>query len=131
MQVYKSTGLIGLLGTPLKQGAAAAVDAMSARFESLAKAVPDASLAAAKQVALGGYQAATATKAGAVQELAQQLAMRGVATTGQFAAAVAAVTGADVAAAVGAMLKGAPTLVASGPLSELPKYDTVARRFAS
>jgi len=103
---------------------------MSARFEALAKGVADPALAAAKQVALGGYQAATATKSGAVQELAQQLLVRGTATEGQFAAAVNGITAAGVSAAVAAMLKGAPTMVASGPLSELPKYDTVAKRFS-
>jgi predicted Zn-dependent peptidase len=128
--VYKSTGLIGLLGTPSEAGAPAAVDAMSARFEALAKGVPEPALAAAKQVALGGYQAAVATKSGAVQELAQQLLTRGRAGAGDYAAAVSGVTGADVSAAVAAMLKGAPTLVAAGPLSELPKYDVVARRFS-
>lgn len=130
VHVYKSTGLIGLLGTPFDKGAAGAIDAMSARFEALAKGVADPALAAAKQVALGGYQAATATKSGAVQELAQQLLVRGTATEGQFAAAVNGITAAGVSAAVAAMLKGAPTMVASGPLSELPKYDTVAKRFS-
>ncbi|GBG00196.1 mitochondrial-processing peptidase subunit alpha-like [Raphidocelis subcapitata] len=131
VHVYKSTGLIGLLGTPSEKGAPAAVDSMSARFEALAKGVAEPALAAAKGVALGGYQAATATKSGAVQELAQQLLTRGKASTGDYAAAVAGITAADVSAAVGAMLKGAPTLVAAGPLSELPKYDAVAKRFAS
>lgn len=84
-----------------------------------------------QKVALGGYQAATSTKSGAVQELAQQLLTRGAASTGEYAAAVAGLTAADVTAAVGAMLKGPPTLVATGPLSELPKYDAVARRFSS
>ncbi|KAI8464776.1 MAG: mitochondrial processing peptidase alpha subunit [Monoraphidium minutum] len=130
VHVYKSTGLIGLLGTP-SGGAAAAVDAMSSRFEALAKGAPEPALAAAKAVALGGYRAATATKSGAVQDLAQQLLARGTAGgAGEYAAAVAALTAADVAAAAGAMVKGPPTLVAAGPLSDLPKYDAVARRFA-
>ena len=128
-QVYKSTGLIGLLGTPSPSGAAAAVDAMSARFESVAKGIPEPALATAKAVALGGYRAATATKSGTVQDIAQQLLMRSKASAGDYAAAVTALTAADVASAAAAMLKGPPTLVAAGPLSELPKYDSVARRF--
>ena len=128
--MYKSTGLIGLLGTPSASGAPAAVDAMTQRFEALAKGVPEPALAAAKAVALGGYQAAVATKSGAVQEIAQQLLARGKASTGEYAAAVSSITAADVSGAVAAMVKGAPTLVAAGPLSELPKYDTVARRFS-
>lgn len=128
-QVYKSTGLIGLLGTPSPSGAGAAVDAMSSRFEALAKGVPEPALAAAKAVALGGYRAATAAKSGAVQDLAQQLLARGKAGAGDYASAVSALSAADVAAAAAAMIKGPPTLVAAGPLSELPKYDAVARRF--
>ena len=130
VHVYKGTGLVGLLGTPAGKGAAAAVDAMAGAFEALAKGVSEPALAAAKAVALGGYTAATGTKSGAVQELAQQLLARGSAAAGEYAAAVSSLTAADVTKAVAAMVKGAPTLVASGPLSDLPKYDAVARRFA-
>lgn len=129
VHVYKSTGLIGLLATP-SNGAGAAVDALSARFEALAKGVPEAALTTAKQVSLGGYQSAVSTKSGAVQEVAQQLLARGSIAAGEYAAAVSAITAADVSGAVAAMIKGAPTLVATGPLSDLPKYDTVAKRFS-
>jgi predicted Zn-dependent peptidase len=130
LQSYKSTGIIGLLASPAASGAAAAVDALSSRFEALAKGVSEPALAAAKAVALGGYRAATASKSGAVQDLAQQLLARGSADAGAYAAAVGALTAKDVAGAAAALVKGAPTLVASGPLSELPKYDVIARRFS-
>lgn len=130
VHVYKGTGLVGLLGTPTERGAAAAVDAMSASFEALAKGASEPAVAAAKAIALGGYQAATGTKSGAVQEVAQQLLARGGAAAGEYAAAVASLTAADVAKAAAEMVKGPATLVAAGPLADLPKYDAVARRFA-
>lgn len=83
------------------------------------------------QIALGGYQSAVATKSGATQDLAQQLLSRGAADTAAYATAVSSLTAADVSGAVAAMVKGAPTLIATGPLSALPKYDSVAKRFAS
>lgn len=64
LQLYKSTGLIGLRATTTPGGAAKALDALTARLEALAKGPSEGALAAAKGVALGGYQSAIAAKVG-------------------------------------------------------------------
>lgn len=76
-QMYNSTGLIGLLATTTDGSAVAAADALTAKLQGVAKAAGDAQLAAAKQVALGGYQSAISAKSGVVQDMGLQLLSRG------------------------------------------------------
>lgn len=125
VQMYKNTGLIGLLGTTAGSTAAAA-DALTAKLKGLASATGDAQLAAAKQHALTGYQSAISARSGVVQDMGLQLLARGKFSAQEYAAAVSGLTSADVSKYVGEVLKTPLTLVAVGGLSSLPKYDTVA-----
>jgi predicted Zn-dependent peptidase len=128
--MYKTTGLVGVMGTTTSgsSSAAAAADALTAKLKGLAAATNDASLAAAKQLALGGYQSAISAKAGVVQDMGLQLLSRGKFSAQEYASAVSGLTGADVSKYVGELLKTPLTLVAVGGLSSLPKYDAVAGR---
>jgi hypothetical protein len=129
-QMYKSTGLIGLMGTTTSgsSAAAAAADALTQRLQALASATDDKHLAAAKQLALGGYQSAISGRAGMVQDMGLQLLARGKFSAQEYASAVSGLTSADVSKYVGEVLKSPLTLVAVGALANLPKYDTVAGR---
>jgi mitochondrial-processing peptidase subunit alpha len=130
--LYRGTGLVGLVAGCAPGGATAALDALSAQFDALAsKPVSDGALASAKQLALGGYAAAVSAKPGAVQDAGMQLLARGKYSAGDYASAVAAVTAADVAAMARAALGSAPTVVATGALRDLPRYDVTARKFVA
>jgi processing peptidase subunit alpha len=59
-----------------------------------------------------------------------QLLARGKFSAAEYAGAVQGLTGADVAGAVAAMLKTPPTVIAAGGITDVPKWDTVAKRFA-
>lgn len=128
--MYKTTGLIGLMGTTTSSSssAAAAADALTQKLQAVASATDDKHLAAAKQLALGGYQSAISAKAGVVQDMGLQLLSRGKFSAQEFASAVAGLTAADVSKYVSEVVKTPLTLVAVGALSSLPKYDTVAGR---
>lgn len=127
--MYKTTGLIGMVGTA-SGSATAAADALTAKLKSLASSVNDAQLAAAKQHALTGYQSAISAKSGVVQDMGLSLLTRGKFSAQEYAAAVSALSGSDVSKYVGEVLKSPLTLVAVGSLASLPKYDTVAGRLA-
>jgi processing peptidase subunit alpha len=130
--LYRATGLIGLVAGCAPGGAAAALDALSAEFDSLAsKPIAPAALAAAKQLALGGYASAVQAKPGAVQDAGMQLLARGAYSADDYARAVSAVSAADVAAMARAALGSAPTVVATGALRDLPRYDVTARKFVA
>jgi processing peptidase subunit alpha len=131
--LYNSTGLIGLVAGCSPGGATAALDALSAQFDALAsKPIAEPALAAAKQLALGGYAAAVSAKTGAVQDAGMQLLARGKFSAGDYAAAVASVSASDVARmAQQALSSGAPTVVATGALRDLPRYDVTARKFVA
>lgn len=75
--MYNSTGLIGLLATTTDGSAVAAADALTVKLQGAAKATGDVQLAAAKQVALGGYQSAISAQSGVVQDMGLQLLSRG------------------------------------------------------
>lgn len=130
MQMYKTTGLIGLVGTA-SSNATAAADALTAKLKSLASSVGDAQLAAAKQHALSGYQSAISAKSGVVQDMGLSLLARGKFSAKEYAAAVSGLSGSDVSKYVGEVLKSPLTLVAVGSLASLPKYDTVAGRLTA
>ncbi len=131
--MYKSTGLIGLLGTTdgSSGSTAAAADALAAKLKGLMAAAGDSQLAAAKQVALGGYQSAISAKSGVVQDMGLQLLSRGKFSAQDYAAAVTGLTASDVSKYVGEVLKTPVTLVAVGGMSALPKYDAVAGRLSA
>lgn len=130
VQMYRSTGLIGLLGTTTSGSgaAAAAADGLTKKLTGLASGASEGALAAAKQLALGGYQAAISAKGGVVQDMGLQLLCRGKFSAQEYAAAVSGLSAADVSKYVAEVLKSPPTLVAVGGMASLPKYDTVARR---
>lgn len=125
-QVYKSTGLIGVMGTTSSGSSAAAADALTAKLKALASSTGEAQLAAAKQVALGGYQSAISARSGVVQDMGLQLLARGKFSAQEYAAAVAGLSDADVSKYVGEVLKSPLTMVAVGGIASLPKYDVVA-----
>lgn len=126
VQVYKSTGLIGVMGTTSSGSSAAAADALTAKLKALASSTGEAQLAAAKQVALGGYQSAISARSGVVQDMGLQLLARGKFSAQEYAAAVAGLSAADVSKYVGEVLKSPLTMVAVGGIASLPKYDVVA-----
>lgn len=128
--MYKTTGLIGLVGTA-SSNATAAADALTAKLKSLASSVGDAQLAAAKQHALSGYQSAISARSGVVQDMGLSLLARGKFSAAEYAAAVSGLSGSDVSKYVGEVLKSPLTLVAVGSLASLPKYDTVAGRLTA
>ncbi len=108
--------------------ASKALDILTAKIESLTKASEQA-VAAAKGSVLSGYQAALDSKVGAVHDIGLQLLAKG-SVSSDYAAAVASVTAADVSKAVASLLKTAPTVVAAGALSDIPKYDAFAKKFS-
>jgi hypothetical protein len=130
-QVYKSTGLIGVMGTTGSGSSAAAADALTSKLKSLASSTNEAQLAAAKQVALGGYQSAISARSGVVQDMGLQLLARGKFSAQEYAAAVAGLSAGDVSKYVGEVLKSPLTMVAVGGIASLPKYDTVAGKLAA
>lgn len=129
LQLYKGTGLVGLMGTTTSSSssAAAAANALTQKLQALSS-TNEASLAAAKQLALGGYQSAISAKGGVVQDMGLQLLSRGKFSAQEYASAVSGLTAADVSKYVGELVKSPLTMVAVGGLSSLPKYDTVAGR---
>lgn len=131
--LYRSTGLIGMVAGCSPGGATAALDALSSQFDALAtKPIAEGALAAARQLALGGYASAVSAKPGAVQDAGMQLLARGKYGAADYAAAVASVTAADVARmAQAALSSSAPTVVATGALRDLPRYDVTARKFVA
>jgi processing peptidase subunit alpha len=131
VQMYNSTGLIGLMATTTDGSAVAAADALTVKLQGAAKAAGDVQLAAAKQVALGGYQSAISAQSGVVQDMGLQLLSRGKFSAQEYASAVSSLTAADVAKYIEEALKTPLTLVAVGSMSNLPKYDTVKSRLAA
>jgi len=130
VEMYRSTGLIGLMGTTTPGAAVSAASALTSRLEALAKSVSDTGLAAAKQSVIGSYSIANEATASVVQDMGLQLLARGKFSAGDYVAAVGGLTAGDVSKYVGEVLKGQPTLVAAGALNDLPKYDAVAKKFA-
>lgn len=128
--MYKSTGIIGLVGTA-SGSATAAADALTSKLKSIASSVKDAQLAAAKQHVLAGYQSAITAKSGVVQDMGLSLLSRGKFSAQDYASAVSKLSSADVSKYVGEVLKSPLTLVAVGSLANLPKYDTVAGRLTA
>eukprot|EP00882_Tetradesmus_deserticola_P001792 GHRQ01001924.1.p1 GENE.GHRQ01001924.1~~GHRQ01001924.1.p1 ORF type:complete len:368 (+),score=180.54 GHRQ01001924.1:230-1333(+) len=131
VQMYTSTGLIGLMGTTSSGSSAAAADALTAKLKALASSTSDAQLAAAKQTALGGYQSAISARSGVVQDMGLQLLARGKFSAQEYAAAVAGLSAGDVSKYVGEVLKSPLTMVAVGGIASLPKYDMVAGKLAA
>jgi hypothetical protein len=127
--MYKTTGLIGLMGTTTtsSSSATAAADALTKKLQALSSS-SEAHLAAAKQLALGGYQSAISAKGGVVQDMGLQLLSRGKFSAQEYASTVAGLTAADVSKYVGELVKSPLTLVAVGGIGSLPKYDVVAGR---
>jgi processing peptidase subunit alpha len=128
--MYRDSGLVGLVAAAAPGNAGGLVDAVSKRLEAVAKGVTDAQLRQAKSVAVGGYKAALASSSGALATLGPQLAFGGVAATG-FAAAVEALTAADVAGFVAKGLKASPTVVVlSSTGYALPRAEALLRRLS-
>lgn len=128
--LYKSTGIVGLSASAPAGKASALADAVSKKVEALAKGVSEAQLSHAKSLALGELKASTASTSGLLASVGSH-----VLSTGKFDAAAAAaqlqgVTTTEVASYVASMLKASPTFVAYGNLSSLPKFDSIAKRFA-
>jgi hypothetical protein len=124
--MYRSSGLVGLIAASESAAAAQAADALSARFEALAKGVSEPALAVAKATAVSAYRSKLGSNAGAVEDFGKQLLARG--KVDDFGAAIAGLSAADVNGFVKSMLKSAPTLVTYGSLASLPRYDAVAKR---
>lgn len=129
-QLYKGTGVVGVIGASAPGKAGALVDALSAKVLAAAKAPSDAALAHAKQMAVGQIRAATATTAGLVSTVGSQLLSAGKYNAEEVVAAVQGLSGAEVASYVSAMLKSAPTFVSYGNLASLPRADSIAKRFS-
>lgn len=126
--MYRASGLVGLIASCEPSAAGRAVDALSARFEALAKGVSEPGLAVAKAVATSAYRSKLGSNAGAVEDFGKQLLARG--KVDNFGDVIAGLSAADVNAFVKQMLKSAPTLVSYGSLSYLPRYDAVAKRLS-
>ncbi len=83
------------------------------------------------QLVLGRYKAQLGSAAGLAAAAAPQLLLTGKFSPGEFAAAVEALSSADVAAYVAKAIKSAPTLVTYGSLAARPpRYEALAKRFA-
>lgn len=129
--MYKTTGLVGLVGTTSTGHTTQAVDALRSKIEKLSKGINDQQLSAAKHIALGGYQSAVAAKQGVVQDMGLQLLARGKFSARDYAAAVSGLTTADVNQYLQDAVKSPMTVVAAGSMYDIPKFDIAAQKLLS
>ena len=128
--LYNDTGLVGIFGSSEAARADELVGIMSKELEAVASGgVTDAELARAKASAAASIQMNLESKAIVCEDVGRQLLTYGQRTGGEeFVAEVNKVTKKDVEKVVKDMLKSAPTFVACGDVSKMPRYDAIARR---
>lgn len=125
--LYKDTGLVGI--TASGASASQVVDGISKKVEAVAKGVSEIQLKVAKAVAIGAYKASLASSAGSVSVIAPQLLASGKFDAAEFVQKVDALTASDVSAYVSKVVKSSPTLVTYGSLANLPRLESIAKRF--
>ena len=128
--LYNDTGLVGVFGSAEPSRADELVGLMSKELEAVANGgVTEEELTRAKNSAAASIQMNLESKAIVCEDVGRQLLTYGQRTGGEeFVAEVHKVTKADVEKVVKDMLKSAPTFVACGEVSQMPSYETLARR---
>mmetsp|Transcript_13978 Transcript_13978/g.30225 ORF Transcript_13978/g.30225 Transcript_13978/m.30225 type:complete len:488 (+) Transcript_13978:97-1560(+) len=125
--LYKDTGLVGV--TASGSSSSQLVDAICKKVESVAKGVSDVQLKQAKAVAIGNYKATLASSAGAVSVIAPQILATGKFDAAEFVQKVESLTASDVSSFLAKATKSSPTFVTYGSLANLPRHESIAKRF--
>lgn len=128
--LYSQTGIFGLTASGAPNQSTQLVDTVAKKVEALAKGVSDAQLQQAKQVVIGGYKTSLASSSGLVAAVAPQVLRTGKFDASELVASVDALSAADVSAFLSKALKAAPTVAAYGSLGRVPRFDSIAKRFA-
>jgi predicted Zn-dependent peptidase len=126
---FSDTGLFGLAAGVSKADARPFMEVAIDTLRETAESLTEAELARAKAQVKVGLLAALETPAGRIERLARQtLAWGRIVPMGELVERVEAVDLDTARAAGAALLAGAPTLAAVGPLKGLPKLEAVAQR---
>mmetsp|Transcript_13367 Transcript_13367/g.38813 ORF Transcript_13367/g.38813 Transcript_13367/m.38813 type:complete len:490 (-) Transcript_13367:139-1608(-) len=128
--MYKSSGLVGVMACAAPSKASALVDAVYKKVTAVANGVTDARVAEAKAVAISSFKAQTASSCSALPIISSQMMATGKYDEAAFTSAVAAITPASLLSFVKSMVKASPTMVTYGPLANLPRYESIAKRLA-
>lgn len=126
---FSDTGLFGLAAGVSKADARPFMEVAIDTLRETAESLTEAELARAKAQVKVGLLAALETPAGRIERLARQtLAWGRIVPMRELVERVEAVDLDTARAAGAALLAGAPTLAAVGPLKGLPKLEAVAQR---
>jgi len=129
---FSDTGLFGLAAGVSKGDAKAFMEVAIDTLRETAQSLTQAELARAKAQVKVGLLAALETPAGRIERLArQQLAWGRIVPMHELVERVETVDVDAVRAAGAAMLAGAPTLAAIGPLKTLPRLESIAARLSA
>ncbi|WP_349369246.1 pitrilysin family protein [Salinarimonas sp.] len=126
---FSDTGLFGLAAGVSREDAKAFMEVAIDTLRETAASLSEVELARAKAQVKVGLLAALETPGGRIERLARQtLAWGRIVPMRELVERVEAVDLAAARAAGAALLSGAPTLAAVGPLKGLPKLGAVAQR---
>lgn len=128
--LYKSTGLVGLMGCSAPQKASALVDELTRKVVALASGVTEGQLAAAKQQAIMENKGLMASASTAAPIVASRVLAKGSADPASFNAACTSLTAAQVTSYIKDLAKSTPTLVTLGALAHLPRVGDISKRLA-
>lgn len=128
---YSDSGMFGLMSNVEKQRAGESVDEMCAALEGMVKPAEAGELAKAKNAAKSAILQRFECRASKSTAMGTQMASLGKAHTVQeMSAAVDAVQASDLTRVATAMLKTPVSLAVHGNAAFVPRYDTIAQRFA-
>ncbi|WP_029030448.1 M16 family metallopeptidase [Salinarimonas rosea] len=126
---FSDTGVFGIAAGVAEEDAAAFAEVAVDTLRETAATLTEAELARAKAQVKVGLLAALETPGGRIERLARQMLAWGrIVPMHELVARVEAVDVAAARAAGTALLEGAPTLAAIGPLKTLPPLGTIAAR---
>lgn len=128
--IYNSTGLVGIFASAESSQAADMVDVLCKEMQAVAKGVPEAELERAKAAAVSSVLMNLESRAVVAEDIGRQVLTYGHRKpVAEFVSEIQGLKAADLTAAVGKLLKTAPSMAVLGDIAHVPRYDQVAKRF--
>jgi processing peptidase subunit alpha len=129
--LYNDTGLVGIFASAEAAHAGELVPLMVREFQAVTKEVPVEELERAKAAAAASVVMNLESRAVTAEDIGRQVLTYGHRVpVPEFLAVIRALTPADVAKAVRALLKKPPTLAVVGDVAAVQRYDEVAKALA-
>ena len=129
--LYNNTGLVGIFASGDSTRAEELLTVLCRELEAVTKEVPAAELERAKAASISSVLMNLESRAVVGEDIGRQVLTYGHRKpVPEFIDAIRKLTAADLAAAVSKLLKSPPSLAVLGDVAAVPRYDTVAKRFA-